>query len=66
MNTTTTHTALKALSTAQETRLISYLDDEFTALSRQFETRRSPLSSLPTIEAYLTAVRPLHSASYAY
>lgn len=49
---------LKALSSSQERRLITYLDDQLLNLNRHFETRNSPRAVLPTIESYLEFVRP--------
>jgi hypothetical protein len=50
-----------ALSSAQETRLIHYLDDELSKLQRAFEARHSPSSSLPTLSPFLDQVLALLS-----
>ncbi|KZV90812.1 hypothetical protein EXIGLDRAFT_676726 [Exidia glandulosa HHB12029] len=49
----------RALTTKQERRLISYLDMQFLDISRAFKKRAMPSTSLPTLETYLAATRPL-------
>ncbi|GAA5977992.1 hypothetical protein JCM10908_004188 [Rhodotorula pacifica] len=51
----------KALTTAQESRLVRYLDDELLKLSGAFESRHSGTSRLPTLDAFLQALLPLHA-----
>ncbi|GAA5965269.1 hypothetical protein JCM8115_002230 [Rhodotorula mucilaginosa] len=51
----------KALTTAQESRLVRYLDDELYKFSGAFESRHSGTSRLPTLDAFLQALLPLHS-----
>ncbi|ORY56429.1 hypothetical protein BCR35DRAFT_309831 [Leucosporidium creatinivorum] len=50
-----------ALSSAQETRLIVYLDNELSTLQRSFEARHSPSSTLPTVSTFLDQVLSLLS-----
>ncbi|KAI5477819.1 hypothetical protein MNV49_005903 [Pseudohyphozyma bogoriensis] len=52
---------LKPLSTQQELRLVNYLDSQFLTLSRAHSTRHSPLSQVPTVEAYLAQLAQLNS-----
>ncbi|GAA5874299.1 hypothetical protein JCM3774_000934 [Rhodotorula dairenensis] len=51
----------KALTTVQESRLVLYLDDELYKLSGAFESRHSGTSRLPTLDAFLQALLPLHA-----
>lgn len=51
----------KALSSSQELRLITYLDEQLLILSRHFETRHSSRAALPTLPLYLSAILRLHS-----
>lgn len=52
---------MKELTERQETRLITHLESSFTTLHRHFETRHSPLSTLPTLHQYLETLTSLHS-----
>ncbi|KAF9009667.1 hypothetical protein BDQ17DRAFT_1274673, partial [Cyathus striatus] len=51
----------RPLTSAQERRLTTYLDEKFLELTRGYKKRSQPTSSVKTLHAYLSAARHLLS-----
>ncbi|KAI5117403.1 hypothetical protein M0805_004625 [Coniferiporia weirii] len=55
----TTAVRTQPLSARQERNLVQYIDAQLLDLTRNFKKRTLPSTTLPTLEAYLAAARPL-------
>ncbi|KAG8930230.1 hypothetical protein FRC02_004489 [Tulasnella sp. 418] len=52
-------TAMRALSAAQERRLVEYLESQFLEITRAYKKRAEPSTTLPDLPSYLTTLHPL-------
>ncbi|KAI0085946.1 hypothetical protein BDY19DRAFT_386590 [Irpex rosettiformis] len=59
--TTVQHQPPKALSRAQERKLMEYVEDHFLEITRNFKKRSDVSSTLQTLSSYLTATHTLMS-----
>ena len=51
----------RPLSSAQERKLVAFLDDQFMELTRGYKKRSQPTTHLPTLSLYLDAARQILS-----
>ncbi|KAL0947726.1 hypothetical protein HGRIS_013811 [Hohenbuehelia grisea] len=51
--------SVRALSSKQERRLVTYLEDQFLELTRGYKKRSEPSTTVPTLPTYLEAAQKL-------
>ncbi|KAI9436225.1 hypothetical protein H4582DRAFT_2112150 [Lactarius indigo] len=56
---TSANTRIRPLSESQERRLLDYLDEKYREVHQEYRKRHEPGSELPTLRAYLDAMRSL-------